>query len=88
MQVAATSQPLFIAGRFFAWLGGFGRLVVRYERHGFIHLGFLHLLAVVIRLPRLLQQALKKAGSGRAAFTRIAPAAGGPSACVFKRKST
>ena len=41
--------------RFFAWLGGFRRLAVRYERFGFIHLGFLHLAAVVICLRRLLQ---------------------------------
>ena len=41
--------------RFFAWLGGFHRLTVRYERYGFIHLGFLHLAAIVICLRQLLQ---------------------------------
>lgn len=41
--------------RFFAWLGGFRRLAVRYERHGFIHQGFLHLAAIVICLRQLLQ---------------------------------
>ena len=34
--------------RFFAWLGGFRRLAIRYERFAFIHLGLLHLACAVI----------------------------------------
>lgn len=41
--------------RFFAWLGGFRRLAVRYERFAFIHQGFLHLAAIAICSRALLQ---------------------------------
>jgi transposase len=41
--------------RFFAWLNGFRRLGIRFERHSAIYLAFLHLAAIVICLRRLLQ---------------------------------
>lgn len=41
--------------RFFAWLNGFRRLGIRFERHSHIYLAFLHLAAVMICLRRLLQ---------------------------------
>ncbi len=36
--------------RLFAWLGNFRRLVVRYERHALIYLGFVHLGCILILL--------------------------------------
>lgn len=39
--------------RFFAWLGHFRRLPVRYERHASNYLGFLRLACVVILLRHL-----------------------------------
>ena len=36
--------------RFFAWLNGFRRLAVRYERYAFMHLALLHLAAAFITL--------------------------------------
>jgi transposase len=41
--------------RFFAWLNGFRRLGIRFERYSFIYLAFLHLAAIVICLRQLLQ---------------------------------
>jgi len=36
--------------RFFAWLNGYRRLAVRYERYAFMHLALLHLAAAFITL--------------------------------------
>ena len=41
--------------RFFAWLNGYRRLAVRYERYAFMHLALLHLAAAFITLRSLLQ---------------------------------
>jgi Transposase DDE domain. len=41
--------------RFFAWLNGFRRLGIRFERHSFIYAGFLILAAIIICLRSLLQ---------------------------------
>ena len=41
--------------RFFAWLNGFRRLGIRFERISAVYLGFLHLAAIMICLRRLLQ---------------------------------
>jgi transposase len=41
--------------RFFAWLNGFRRLGIRFERYSEIYLGFLYLAAIKICLRRLLQ---------------------------------
>ena len=40
--------------RRFAWLGNFRRLVVRYERHSWNYLGFVHLGCILILLKRCL----------------------------------
>lgn len=40
--------------RLFAWLGNFRRLVVRYERHSWNYLGFVHLGCILILLKRCL----------------------------------
>jgi transposase len=40
--------------RLFAWLGNFRRLVVRYERHSWNDLGFVHLGCILILLKRCL----------------------------------
>jgi transposase len=39
--------------RFFAWLFSFRRLVVRYERHAYHYLGFIHLACALILLRYL-----------------------------------
>lgn len=39
--------------RFFAWLGNFKRLVVRYERHAYLFLGLVHLACGLILLRHL-----------------------------------
>ena len=41
--------------RFFAWLNGFRRLGIRFERYSEIYLGFLYFAAIIICLRRLLQ---------------------------------
>ena len=41
--------------RFFAWLNGFRRLGIRFERHSDLYLGFLYFAAIIICLRRLLQ---------------------------------
>ena len=43
---------LRLTGRSFAWLGNFRRLVVRYERHSWNYLGFVHLGCILILLKR------------------------------------
>jgi transposase len=41
--------------RFFAWLNGFRRLGMRFERYSDLYLGFLYFAAIIICLRRLLQ---------------------------------
>jgi len=41
--------------RFFAWLNGFRRLGIRFERNSSMYLALLHLAAIVICLRQLLQ---------------------------------
>ena len=51
----ALSSHRWKVERFFAWLNGFRRLGIRFERYSEIYLGFLHLAAIKICLRRLLQ---------------------------------
>jgi transposase len=39
--------------RFFAWLGGFRKLVVRHERHALMYRAFVHLACVIVCMRAL-----------------------------------
>ena len=43
----------WVVERTLAWLGGFRRLTIRYERRAELHLAFLHLACSLISLRRL-----------------------------------
>lgn len=43
----------WIVERFFAWLGGFRRLIVRHERHSMMYGAFVHLACVLVSMRAL-----------------------------------
>jgi transposase len=43
----------WIVERFFAWLNGFRRLIVRHERHSLMYRAFVHVACVLVTMRAL-----------------------------------